>query len=117
MPRTALRQRRAFCQVETVPIEELAVGDFVVVRPGDRVPSDGIIVDGASEVNEAPVTGESVPVAEYRSRLGAEERVFLVTTPLGTTPLWIAILADTGATVLVTANALRLLRLKPVTGR
>jgi Cd2+/Zn2+-exporting ATPase len=38
--------------------------------------------------------------------------VFLVTTLLGTTPLWMAILADTGATVLVTANALRLLRVK-----
>ena len=45
-------------------VEELAVGDIVVVRPGDRVPSDGKIIDGLSEVDEAPVTGESVPVAK-----------------------------------------------------
>jgi Cd2+/Zn2+-exporting ATPase len=39
--------------------------------------------------------------------------IFLVTSLTGTTPLWMAILADTGATVLVTANALRLLRFRP----
>lgn len=47
-----------------VPVERLRVGDVVVVRPGDRVPSDGDVIDGQSEVNEAPVTGESVPVAK-----------------------------------------------------
>jgi Zn2+/Cd2+-exporting ATPase len=64
VPRTALRQRGASFEVETISIEELAVGDIVVVRPGDRVPSDGIVVDGASELNEAPVTGETMPVAK-----------------------------------------------------
>ncbi|MFD2263499.1 heavy metal translocating P-type ATPase [Lacibacterium aquatile] len=62
VPRTA---RKVIGEtVETVPVESLAVGDIVVVRPGDRIPSDGKIVEGTSEVNEAPVTGESVPVAK-----------------------------------------------------
>lgn len=49
-------------QAREVPIERLRVGDIAVVRPGDRVPSDGEVIDGQSEVDEAPVTGESVPV-------------------------------------------------------
>ncbi len=40
------------------------MGDIAVVRPGDRVPSDGDVIEGQSEVDEAPVTGESVPVAK-----------------------------------------------------
>ncbi len=48
---------------------------------------------------------------EHQHRPGAE-RIFLVTTLLGITGLWLAVLADTGATVLVTANARRLLRRK-----
>ena len=64
VPRTAQRQRGTSSDVETVPIEDLAVGNIVLVRPGDRIPSDGTIVDGSSELNEAPVTGESIPVAK-----------------------------------------------------
>ncbi len=60
VPRVAFRERDG--AVEKVAAEELAIGDVVVVRPGDRVPSDGTVIDGASEVDEAPVTGESVPV-------------------------------------------------------
>ncbi len=44
-----------------VAADALAVGDVVLVRPGDRIPADGAILDGASAVDEAPVTGESVP--------------------------------------------------------
>ncbi|WP_068190389.1 heavy metal translocating P-type ATPase [Reyranella sp.] len=62
VPRTAQRIRGS--QVETVPVDELAPGDVVMVRAGDRVPSDGEVKDGTSEVNEAPVTGESVPVVK-----------------------------------------------------
>ena len=62
VPRTAQRVRGA--SVETVPVEALLVGDLVVIRPGDRVPSDELIVDGLSELNEAPVTGESTPVSK-----------------------------------------------------
>jgi Cd2+/Zn2+-exporting ATPase len=46
----------------TVPVEELRVGDRVIVRPGDRIPADGSVVEGESAVNQAPITGESVPV-------------------------------------------------------
>jgi Cd2+/Zn2+-exporting ATPase len=62
VPRTAMRLRGA--QPESVPVTALAVGDIVMVRPGDRVPSDGTVIEGMSEVNEAPVTGESVPVSK-----------------------------------------------------
>lgn len=47
-----------------VPAEQLAVGTVILVRPGDRIAADGIIVDGGSAINEAPVTGESVPRAK-----------------------------------------------------
>lgn len=45
-----------------VPVEEVVVGDTVLVRPGEKVPVDGVIVDGASALDESIVTGESVPV-------------------------------------------------------
>ncbi len=61
VPRTALRLTAAG-STESVPVEALAIGDLVVVRPGDRISSDGVVEDGSSEVDEAPVTGESVPV-------------------------------------------------------
>ncbi|WP_284007435.1 heavy metal translocating P-type ATPase [Haloarcula pelagica] len=47
---------------ETVPVEAVAVGDVVVVRPGEKIPMDGDVVDGNSAVNQAPITGESVPI-------------------------------------------------------
>jgi Cu2+-exporting ATPase len=48
----------------TVPVTELAVGDVVLVRPGSRVPADGVIVEGAAEIDESMITGESRPVAK-----------------------------------------------------
>ncbi len=49
--------------VETeVPIEQVKIGDHFVVRPGDNIPVDGVVVEGSSAVNEAALTGESIPV-------------------------------------------------------
>ena len=45
-----------------VPIEELAVGDLFVVRPGEKIATDGVVVDGASAVDQSMLTGEPVPV-------------------------------------------------------
>ena len=45
-----------------IPIDQVVVGDLVRVRPGDRVPVDGVLIDGASAVDESMLTGESLPV-------------------------------------------------------
>ncbi|MDI7276754.1 MAG: heavy metal translocating P-type ATPase, partial [Anaerolineae bacterium] len=47
---------------ERVPVEALQVGDLVLVRPGARIPADGDIVEGSSAVDQAPITGEAIPV-------------------------------------------------------
>ena len=49
---------------ETVPVHELSEGDRILIRPGDQIPADGDVVDGASSVNEAFLTGESKPVSK-----------------------------------------------------
>jgi Cd2+/Zn2+-exporting ATPase len=59
-PRTAHVRRDG--QVVELPVEDLVVGDTVVVRPNERLPADGFVVVGATSVNQAPVTGESMPV-------------------------------------------------------
>jgi Cu2+-exporting ATPase len=50
-------------EIADVPLEEITAGDRVVVKPGERIPADGIVVEGASSVDESMVTGESRPVA------------------------------------------------------
>ncbi len=60
VPRTAMLIEGGTAR--EVPAASLKVGDRVLVRPGDRIPSDGDVVEGGSEVDESPVTGESVPV-------------------------------------------------------
>ena len=59
-PKTAV-VRREGTEV-TVPIEQVRLGDCFVVRPGESIPVDGIVTEGSSAVNEAALTGESIPV-------------------------------------------------------
>ncbi|HMM06420.1 MAG TPA: heavy metal translocating P-type ATPase [Clostridiales bacterium] len=49
-------------EVTVIPAEDAVVGDIVLVRPGDRIPLDGVVVDGESRIDTSPVTGEPVPV-------------------------------------------------------
>jgi len=49
-------------KVVNVPIEEVVVGDIFVVKPGENIPVDGVVIDGDSAVNESSMTGESIPI-------------------------------------------------------
>jgi Cu2+-exporting ATPase len=64
LPDTAVRvvQDRAGEREEEVPVSALLPGDVVLVRPGARIPADGVVLDGQSRVNESMITGESRPV-------------------------------------------------------
>ena len=63
----ALARRREADGSETdVPVEELAPGDVLILKPGDRVPTDGTVMEGASAVDESMLTGESMPVEKSR---------------------------------------------------
>jgi Cu2+-exporting ATPase len=61
IPPTAVRLTAAGNE-EEIPVADLTVEDVVLVRPGERIPADGVVVDGSSSVNEALITGESQPV-------------------------------------------------------
>jgi Cd2+/Zn2+-exporting ATPase len=82
--------KRSDGSTETVLVEDLEVGDVVVVKPGESVPADGVVVDGESAIDESPVTGESVPVDKtagddvYAGTINREGYVEVeVTTPAG----------------------------------
>jgi len=70
-PRRALVRRGDQEPVE-VPVEEIVVGDIVVIRPNSRVPSDGFVISGVSAVDQSAVTGESIPVE--KEAVGDPER-------------------------------------------
>ncbi len=69
VPKTALLEENG--KTREVPAESLGVGSVILVRPGDRISADGVILSGESPIDEAPVTGESVPV-----RKGVDDSVF-----------------------------------------
>ncbi len=69
VPKTALLEENGVTR--EVEAETLAVGATILVRPGDRIPADGVILSGDSAIDEAPVTGESTP-----KRKGVNETVF-----------------------------------------
>ena len=52
-------------QEHDVPVAQVRLGDLVVVRPGARIPVDGVVLEGASDVDEALITGESLPVSKH----------------------------------------------------
>lgn len=84
-PQTALVRRDG--NFEEIPVEQLQVGDVVIVKPHERIPADGFVIKGESSVNQAPITGESVPVdkqpvdepeqaAQNPEQLDSRHRVF-----------------------------------------
>jgi heavy metal translocating P-type ATPase len=75
-PETALRKGQDGAVAE-VPAADLRVDDVVVLRPGARVPADGVIVSGRGSLDEANITGESMPVAKERGALVFEATVNL----------------------------------------
>ncbi len=84
-PEIALVRRNG--HVQELPVEQLQRGDVVVVKPNERIPADGFVVKGETTVDQAPITGESVPVdkrpvddpakaAQEPDRLDPQHRVF-----------------------------------------
>ncbi|NCT93050.1 MAG: heavy metal translocating P-type ATPase [Chitinophagaceae bacterium] len=85
-PKTALLKKDG--QTTEVKIEELKLGDVIVIKPNTKVSADGVIVTGKSSVNQAPITGESIPVdkeavpdagnfkSENADKVDAKHRVF-----------------------------------------
>lgn len=60
-PRMAKVIREGGMEIE-VPIEQVQEGDIMIIRPGERIPTDGLIIEGSSSIDESSVTGESIPV-------------------------------------------------------
>jgi heavy metal translocating P-type ATPase len=65
-PKMATVRRGSSKEEVVMPASEVQIGDVVVVRPGGRIPIDGIVVAGESCVNQAPITGESIPVEKFK---------------------------------------------------
>ena len=51
---------------QVVPVEQLAVGDEIVVRPGERIPADGVVLSGTTSIDESAITGEPIPVEKQQ---------------------------------------------------
>ncbi len=85
---TTARVRRGDVEMD-LPVEQVLVGDLVVVRPGDRVAVDGEIVEGRSHIDESLITGESLPVAKgigdqvTGGAINAEAALTVRTTAIG----------------------------------
>jgi len=63
-PKTAsVRKENGFIEI---PIEQVQIGDIVLVKPGEDIPVDGKVIDGQSSVNQASITGESIPVDKFK---------------------------------------------------
>jgi Cu+-exporting ATPase len=60
-----LRERGDTEEIE-IPIEQVQEGDTMVIRPGERIPTDGIVIEGGSSIDESAITGESIPIDKKR---------------------------------------------------
>jgi magnesium-transporting ATPase (P-type) len=56
-----------------LPISEIRAGDIILIRPGDRIPVDGVVISGYSSVDESMLTGESMPVEKIKIRKYLQE--------------------------------------------
>ena len=63
-PKTAIVLRND--REEEIPIEHVVAGDVIIVKPGERIPADGVILEGSSSIDESMITGESIPVEKSR---------------------------------------------------
>jgi Cu+-exporting ATPase len=87
-PATAWRENAGGAETE-IPVAELKPGDVVVLRPGGRVPTDGAVMDGRCSVDEAMLTGESLPVEKavgaklYAGTINLDGRVHMKVTGVG----------------------------------
>jgi P-type Cu+ transporter len=87
--RPAMARVRREAQDAEIPIDQVVVGDLVVVRPGERIPVDGEVADGRSHVDESLVTGENLPVAKgpadrvIGGSINAEGALVIRTTAVG----------------------------------
>ncbi|WP_433944120.1 heavy metal translocating P-type ATPase [Paenibacillus sp. SN-8-1] len=83
-PETALRIEKGGMRL--VPVSELQVGDLLLVKPGEVIPADGVIESGSSAVNQASITGESIPVDKvagagvYAGTLNGEGALYIEVT-------------------------------------
>jgi Cd2+/Zn2+-exporting ATPase len=64
-PKTARSRDSQSGQVRDIPVEAIAIGATIIVRPGEKIPLDGIVTSGSTMVNQAPITGESMPVKKH----------------------------------------------------
>jgi P-type Cu+ transporter len=66
MAKIIRKEGNAEVEVET-PLEQVLEGDVMIIRPGERIPTDGIVIDGSSSIDESTVTGESIPVDKKKN--------------------------------------------------
>ncbi|WP_223067762.1 heavy metal translocating P-type ATPase [Paenibacillus caui] len=96
-PETAMRLNGG--QMQRVAVNELEIGDLVLVRPGEIVPADGVIQSGSSSVNQAAITGESIPVDKtegngvYAGTLNGESALYVEVSSKAESTLFAKIIA------------------------